>query len=115
MASKLAVSRLQRDLSDSSLLRNIGTGVGHSLLALRARSRASARSRSTRRRCAPSSTDAWEVLAEAVQTVMRKRGGEDPYEQLKALTRGARIDREALRGSCRGSTSTRPTASGCSS
>jgi adenylosuccinate lyase len=97
MARTLAVSRLQRDLSDSSLLRN--GGVGRRPRAARAAlGRARARARSTRRRAmAAELDDAWEVLAEAVQTVMRKRGGDDPYDQLKALTRGARIDQQKLR------------------
>jgi adenylosuccinate lyase len=97
MASTLAVSRLQRDLSDSSLLRNSGTVVGHSLLAIRSTLRGLGKIEVDEGAMRLELEDAWEVLAEAVQTVMRKRGGEDPYDQLKGLTRGARIDREALR------------------
>lgn len=97
MASTLAVSRLQRDLSDSSLLRNGGTVIGHSLLAIRSTLRGLGKIEVDERAMAAELEDAWEVLAEAVQTVMRKRGGEDPYDQLKSLTRGARIDRETLR------------------
>jgi adenylosuccinate lyase len=97
MARTLAVSRLQRDLSDSSLLRNGGAVLGHALLALRSAARGLGKIDPDAEAMAAELEDAWEVLAEAVQTVMRKRGGEDPYDQLKALTRGARIDRERLR------------------
>ena len=97
MAATLPVSRLQRDLSDSSLLRNAGVVVGHSLLAIRSALRGLDKIDVDETALRAELEDAWEVLAEAVQTVMRKRGGEDPYEQLKALTRGARIDREGLR------------------
>jgi adenylosuccinate lyase len=97
MAATLPVSRLQRDLSDSSLLRNAGTVVGHSLLAIRSAVRGLGKISVDEAALGAELEDAWEVLAEAVQTVMRKRGGEDPYDQLKALTRGAGIDRERLR------------------
>ena len=97
MASTLAVSRLQRDLSDSSLMRNAGVVVGHALLALRSATRGLGKIEVNADAMRAELDDAWEVLAEAVQTVMRKRGGEDPYEQLKTLTRGARIDEAKLR------------------
>jgi adenylosuccinate lyase len=97
MAQTLPVSRLQRDLSDSSLLRNSGVVVGHSLLAVRSALRGLGKIEVNDAALAAELDDAWEVLAEAVQTVMRKRGGDDPYDQLKALTRGAGIDRERLR------------------
>ncbi|HEX8206865.1 MAG TPA: adenylosuccinate lyase [Solirubrobacteraceae bacterium] len=97
MASSLPVSRLQRDLSDSSLLRNSGVVVGHSLLAVRSALRGLGKIEVDEGALTAELEDAWEVLAEAVQTVMRKRGGDDPYDQLKALTRGAGIDRERLR------------------
>ena len=96
MAQTLAVSRLQRDLSDSSLLRNGGAVLGHGLLALRSAARGLGKIDPDAEAMAAELDDAWEVLAEAVQTVMRKRGGDDPYDQLKALTRGARIDRAKL-------------------
>jgi adenylosuccinate lyase len=96
MASNLAVSRLQRDLSDSSLLRNAGTVVGHSLLAIRSTLRGLGKIDVDETAMRAELDGAWEVLAEAVQTVMRKRGGEDPYDQLKGLTRGAGIDRDRL-------------------
>ncbi len=97
MATTLPVSRLQRDLSDSSLLRNSGVVVGHSLLAIRSALRGLGKIEVDEAALGSELEDAWEVLAEAVQTVMRKRVGEDPYDQLKALTRGARIDRDRLR------------------
>src|SRR3712207_4309925 len=97
MAATLSVSRLQRDLSDSSLLRNSGVVVGHALLALRSVARGLGKIEVDEAAMRAELDDAWEVLAEAVQTVMRKRGGDDPYDQLKGLTRGARIDRDALR------------------
>ena len=97
MAQTLPVSRLQRDLSDSSLLRNAGVVVGHSLLAVRSALRGLGKISVDEGALAAELEDAWEVLAEAVQTVMRKRGGDDPYDQLQALTRGAGIDRERLR------------------
>jgi adenylosuccinate lyase len=96
MASTLAISRLQRDLSDSSLLRNSGTVVGHSLLAIRSTVRGLGKIDVDAAAMESELSGAWEVLAEAVQTVMRKRGGEDPYDQLKGLTRGARIDEAKL-------------------
>jgi adenylosuccinate lyase len=97
MASTLAVSRLQRDLSDSSLLRNSGVVVGHSLLAIRSALRGLGKIEVNEPAMRGELAGAWEVLAEAVQTVMRKKGGDDPYDQLKALTRGAGIDEQRLR------------------
>jgi adenylosuccinate lyase len=97
MAATLAISRLQRDLSDSSLIRNAGVVVGHSLLAIKSTLRGLGKIEVDEAAMRAELDDAWEVLAEAVQTVMRKRGGADPYEQLKALTRGARIDEAKLR------------------
>jgi adenylosuccinate lyase len=97
MASTLAVSRLQRDLSDSSLIRNAGVVVGHSVLAIRSAMRGLGKIEVNEAAMREELADAWEVLAEAVQTVMRKRATGDPYDQLKALTRGARIDEASLR------------------
>jgi len=92
LAAKLAVSRLQRDLSDSSALRNLGVGVGHSLLALVALERGLGKLTLNEPALASDLDNAWEVLAEPIQTVMRKAGHANPYEQLKELTRGARMD-----------------------
>lgn len=97
LASKLPVSRLQRDLSDSSALRSLGTGIGHACLALISVTRG-LKKLSVNHRALNADLDAtWEVLGEAVQTVMRKEGHADAYEQLKKLTRGAGISQESLR------------------
>jgi adenylosuccinate lyase len=97
LATKLMISRMQRDLSDSSAIRNIGVALGHSGLAL-----ASARRGLGRIAPAPEVMQAelegqWEVLAEAIQTVMRRHGLPDPYERLKDLTRGQSISAEDVR------------------
>jgi adenylosuccinate lyase len=97
LATKLPVSRLQRDLTDSSTLRNLGVALGHSYLALRSALRGFAELSLDEGRMAAGLADEWEVLGEAVQTVMRKAGHADPYEQLKALTRGARVTAETMR------------------
>src|SRR3990172_2833841 len=97
LSEKLPVSRWQRDLSDSTALRNAGVAIGHSLLAWRACLRGLAKLEADPVRLAADLEANWEVLAEAVQTVMRRHGLPDPYEQLKALTRGKRVDGEALR------------------
>jgi adenylosuccinate lyase len=98
LAEKLAVSRLQRDLSDSSAQRNLGVGVGHSLVALHSALRGVKRLEVAHDALARDLDGAWEVLAEAVQTVMKKCGCPDAYEQLKELTRGTGITRESLHG-----------------
>ena len=102
LAEKLPVSRWQRDLSDSTALRNAGVALGHSLLAWGACLRGLSKLEADPVRIAADLEANWEVLAEAVQTVMRRHGLPDPYEQLKALTRGKRIDAAALREFIRG-------------
>ncbi len=97
-AEKLPVSRWQRDLSDSTVLRVLGTAFGHQLVALDSLERGLAKLSANPARIAADLEQAWEVLGEAVQTVMRRYGLPEPYEQLKALTRGKGIDRESLRG-----------------
>ena len=97
LAEKLPVSRWQRDLTDSTVLRNVGLGLGHSLLALDSLAKGSGKLEVNHARLAQDLDANWEVLAEAVQTVMRRYGVANPYEKLKALTRGKGIDREALR------------------
>jgi adenylosuccinate lyase len=97
MATTLAISRLQRDLSDSSLIRNAGSVVGYSLIALLATTKGLRKIDVDPDALAADLDDAWEVLAEAVQTVMRKHGVDDPYGQLKLITRGSRIREEDLR------------------
>lgn len=95
-SEKLPISRMQRDLTDSTVLRNMGVGFGHTLLALDACLRGLNKLEADPARLAADLDETWEVLAEPVQTVMRRFGLENPYEQLKAMTRGKGITREAL-------------------
>ncbi len=95
-AEKLPISRLQRDLTDSTVLRNMGVGFGHTVLALDSCLRGLGKLEADPQRLATDLDECWEVLAEPVQTVMRRFGIENPYEQLKAMTRGKGITREAL-------------------
>ena len=97
LATKLPVSRLQRDLTDSSALRNLGPAIGHSLVGLMSAIRGLRQVAVDEDLLAAELDDAWEVLAEAVQTVMRKQGGEDAYELLKDFTRGQRITEADMR------------------
>ncbi|HEY4071510.1 MAG TPA: adenylosuccinate lyase [Herbaspirillum sp.] len=97
MAEKLPVSRWQRDLTDSTVLRNIGVGFGYSVLAYDSCLRGLNKLEVNPARLAEDLNLTWEVLAEPVQTVMRRYGIENPYEQLKELTRGKGISKEALR------------------
>ncbi len=97
LAEKLPVSRWQRDLSDSTVLRNIGVGVGHGVLAIRSTRRGLDKLDVDPERIATDLSNTHAVLAEAIQTVMRRFGIEEPYEKLKALTRGHEITPEALR------------------
>ena len=96
MADKLPISRFQRDLSDSTVLRNMGMALGYTTLAWESCLRGLMRLDIDKDRIAQDLDDAWEVLAEAVQTLMRRYGAENPYEQLKALTRGRTIGRQEL-------------------
>ena len=95
-SEKLPVSRMQRDLTDSTVLRNMGVGFGHTVLALDSCLRGLNKLEADPARLAADLAECWEVLAEPVQTVMRRYGLENPYEQLKAMTRGKGITREAL-------------------
>ncbi|HUS15870.1 MAG TPA: adenylosuccinate lyase, partial [Chloroflexia bacterium] len=97
LATRLPVSRLQRDLTDSSTLRNLGVGIGHSYLALRSALRGLGELSVDTAVLEADLAGAWEVLGEAVQTVMRKAGHANPYEQLKDLTRGAAVTAESMR------------------
>jgi adenylosuccinate lyase len=97
LATKLPTSRLQRDLTDSSALRNIGVALGHSMVALRSTLRGLATLDVDHNALQRDLDDNWSVLAEAIQTVMRKAGDANAYEKLKALTRGAEITPEDLR------------------
>jgi adenylosuccinate lyase len=96
LADKLPISRWQRDLTDSTVLRNIGVAFGYSLLAYDALIRGLDKLEVNPARLNEDLDNCWEVLAEPVQTVMRRYGIENPYEQLKELTRGKGITREAL-------------------
>ena len=93
LADKLPVSRWQRDLSDSTALRNAGVALGHTLLAYTSCQRGLGKLEADPARLAADLDANWEVLAEAVQQVMRRYGVPDAYERLKALTRGKRLDR----------------------
>jgi adenylosuccinate lyase len=97
MAEKLPLSRFQRDLTDSTVLRNIGVGFGYTLLAYDSCLRGLNKLEVNPARLHEDLDATWEVLAEPVQTVMRRYGIENPYEQLKALTQGKAISRDALR------------------
>src|SRR6266705_1232229 len=102
LSEKLPVSRWQRDLSDSTVLRNIGVALGHGLLAYESCLKGLGRLEADPARMLEDLEANWEVLGEAVQTVMRRYGLPDPYEQLKELTRGKRVDGEAMRAFIRG-------------
>lgn len=91
MAEKLPISRFQRDLSDSTVLRNIGVAFGHAMLAYQSILRGIRKITPDPERLAQDLSVHWEVLGEAIQTIMRRYGCEMPYEQLKALTRGKTI------------------------
>jgi len=96
-SAKLPISRFQRDLTDSTVLRALGTAFGHSLIAIEALLRGLNKLSVHPERLAADLDAAWEVLAEPVQTVMRRYGLANPYEQLKALTRGQGIGETAMR------------------
>jgi adenylosuccinate lyase len=97
LCEKLPVSRMQRDLSGSSALRNIGSAFGYSGLALVSARRGTARAAPDPAALAADLDGAWEVLAEAVQTVMRRYGAGEPYERLKTLARGRVLTQDDLR------------------
>jgi adenylosuccinate lyase len=97
LSEKLPISRWQRDLTDSTVLRNMGVAFGYSMLGYDSCLKGLNKLEANRARLAEDLDNAWEVLAEPIQTVMRRYGVENPYEQLKALTRGkGGISREAL-------------------
>ena len=96
-AEKLPISRWQRDLTDSTVLRALGTAFGHTLVALESLKKGLGKLNVNAERISADLDASWEVLAEAVQTVMRRFGLPEPYEQLKALTRGHGITRESMR------------------
>jgi adenylosuccinate lyase len=96
MAHKLPVSRWQRDLTDSTVLRNMGVAFGYTLLAYEGLARGLGKLEVDEGALAADLDAAWEVMAEPIQTVMRRYGAANPYERLKALTRGRTITREAM-------------------
>lgn len=96
LAQKLPISRWQRDLTDSTVLRNMGVGCGYSLIAFHATLKGISKLQVNQERLAEDLNNAWEVLAEPIQTVMRRYGIEQPYEKLKAFTRGKAITEAAM-------------------
>ncbi len=102
LAEKLPVSRWQRDLTDSTVLRNVGVALGHSLLGYLSCLKGLDKLEANSARMLEELDGNWDVLAEAVQTMMRRYGLPDPYEQLKQLTRGKRVDGAAMRAFIRG-------------
>ena len=96
LAAKLPISRWQRDLTDSTTLRSVGTAVAHCMIAYASVTRGNERLEADPARIGADLENAWEVLTEAVQTVMRSHGIEQPYEKLKALSRGRALDRATL-------------------
>jgi len=97
LSVKLPVSRWQRDLTDSTVLRNLGVGLAHTLIAMQSLQKGLGKLEVDGVRLRADLDANWEVLAEAVQTVMRRSGIDRPYERLKELTRGKRIDAAAMR------------------
>ncbi|MFA0232968.1 adenylosuccinate lyase, partial [Vibrio sp. 10N.261.45.A7] len=97
LAQKLPVSRWQRDLTDSTVLRNLGVGVGYAIIAYTSTLKGISKLEVNREALLAELDKNWEVLAEPVQTVMRRYGIEKPYEKLKELTRGKRVDGEGMR------------------
>ena len=97
LSNKLPISRMQRDLTDSTVLRNQGVAMGHGFIAIKNILKGFRRIAINKNSMARELDDHWEVLAEAVQTILRKTGSPDAYEQLKQLTRGVRITEDALR------------------
>ena len=97
LAGKLPLSRWQRDLTDSTVLRTVGTGLAHSLIAWQSCLKGMGKLEVDSERLLADLNANWEVLAEAIQTVMRRYGNEAPYEQLKALTCGQRVEAATLR------------------
>jgi adenylosuccinate lyase len=96
-AEKLPISRWQRDLTDSTVLRNLGVACAHGLLAWTSCLKGLNKLEVNKEKLAADLDANWEVLAEAIQTVMRRYGIDNPYEQLKALTRGQGISKSSLK------------------
>ncbi|WP_395702695.1 adenylosuccinate lyase [Aquabacterium sp.] len=98
LSQKLPVSRWQRDLTDSTVLRNMGVAIGYAVLGLDSLARGLDKLEINRQALAADLDEAWEVMAEAIQTVMRRFGLPEPYEQLKKFTRGQPMTRELMQG-----------------
>ena len=96
MAEKLPISRWQRDLTDSTVLRNIGVGFAHSVIAYHATLKGLSKLNLAPEKLLADLDNSWEVLAEPIQTVMRRYNVDQPYEKLKALTRGQKINQQVL-------------------
>ncbi len=97
LSRKLPISRLQRDLTDSTVLRNMGVSFGYSMIAYQATLKGLGKLTLNANRLSEDLDNAWEVLAEPIQTVMRKLGKKNPYEQLKELTRGEKVNAEIMK------------------
>jgi adenylosuccinate lyase len=97
LSTKLPISRWQRDLTDSTVLRNMGVGAGYSLIAYQSSLKGIGKLELNAARLAQDLDNSWEVLAEPIQTVMRRYGIEQPYEKLKELTRGQDMSQEVIR------------------
>ncbi|XP_019460875.1 PREDICTED: uncharacterized protein LOC109360431 [Lupinus angustifolius] len=97
LGMKLPISRWQRDLTDSTVLRNMGVGIGHSLLAYKSTLQGIGKLQVNEARLSEDLNQCWEVLAEPIQTVMRRYGVPEPYEKLKELTRGRAVTKESIR------------------
>jgi adenylosuccinate lyase len=98
LGEKLPISRWQRDLTDSTVLRNLGVGLAHSLIAYEAALKGIGKLEVNPARIGDDLNNAWEVLAEPIQTVMRRYGISEPYEKLKAFTRGKVITAADIQG-----------------
>ena len=96
LATKLPISRWQRDLTDSTVLRNMGVGLGYSLIAYASLNKGMGKLQLNSEKLNADLNSSWEVLAEPIQTVMRRYGIEEPYEKLKALTRGNVMDQQTI-------------------
>jgi adenylosuccinate lyase len=96
LSTKLPISRLQRDLTDSTVLRNMGVGFGYSMIAYKSTIKGLSKLKLNEQNLAKDLENAWEIMAEPIQTVMRKAGIEKPYEKLKELTRGQKIDQQTI-------------------
>ncbi len=96
LSTKLPISRLQRDLTDSTVLRNMGVGFGYSMIAYQSTLKGLGKLKLNEQNLARDLDNAWEILAEPIQTIMRKAGIEKPYEKLKELTRGQKISQATI-------------------